>query len=290
MPRARQIKQANPLESSEQLKTGIVPKRKFLPTRRYADSYRPKLDKTRADPVKPLDMVIPRKGPPLKHRKPILPAINPVFLDPKLAFPIIRCVAVCKNKRMQVVREMLLSLGADIGPINRGSSGFTDIRHNYAVTNELAAAHDIDPNDITLETHPEIQCLNDALPGGPYCTVHTPNYALIKRKTKDALMELVEPCLIAALKILKHSKSDAARVAIINTVLDRTGFKAADMIKIDAGDGHHTDLSLLSEEDLKALALIHRKIKTPTIDIPAISSDERTSHDDNDDTPATPAS
>jgi hypothetical protein len=95
-------------------------------------------------------------------------------------------------------------------------------------------------------------------------------------------MELVEPCLIRALKIVKYSKSDAAAVAIINTVLDRTGFKAADLIKIDTSEGQHTDLSLLSEEDLKALALIHRKIKAPAIDIPAI---ER-SDDDDDSRPA----
>ena len=185
---------------------------------------------------------------------------------------------------------MLNAMGLDVGPINTGSSGFTDIRNNLRQMYLLAGEHGIDVQDITIETHPEIQCDSNALPGAPYCRAHTPDHALIKRKTKDALMELVEPCLIRALKIVKYSKSDAAAVAIINTVLDRTGFKAADMIKIDAGDGHHTDLSLLSEEDLKALALIHRKIKTPTIDIPAISSDERTSHDDNDDTPATPAS
>ena len=171
------------------------------------------------------------------------------------AYPVHQCRGTSKQKK----KRLLLGLLADQG-VTVENPGYLRTSQVY----QLARDNGINPDDYKARNMPELQCGDMAIPAGATCYKHGGAAPRALLAAKARIWDLVDPALGALLKVLIKSKNHAAVVAAAKDILDRNGLKEA--FKIEITDEGHLDLSnldLLGEEELHALAGILRKLKEP---------------------------
>ena len=76
-------------------------------------------------------------------------------------------------------------------------------------------------------------CKAQAIKGGTVCRVHGGAAPQVKRKAKERLLALVDPALATLSRLVEQKKDNKSALGAANSILDRTGYKPTDKVKIE---------------------------------------------------------
>ena len=104
------------------------------------------------------------------------------------------------------------------------------------------------------------RCKKNAIRGGAVCRSHGGAAPQVKRKAQERLAILVDPAIDRLEKVIKGDGNVAAAVRASRDVLDRTGFKPSDKIKMETKEPSEQAVLLAEVCTLEELKDLHNRL------------------------------
>jgi hypothetical protein len=77
------------------------------------------------------------------------------------------------------------------------------------------------------------RCKRAAIVGGAVCNMHGGKTPSVMQRARERLLELVDPAISELARLVRQADGDSVKLAAIRDVLDRAGFRPADLVAVD---------------------------------------------------------